>query len=396
MASKRRQERRKRGSGTIQRQADNTYIARTSDRSRSGRFADRSRAEEALDLWNKQLGLGIDPNESRQSFRDFIRLWLRDVVEPHKRPRTAEFYRRHAGYATAQIGDTPIEAVSTRAIEQMLGKLAGALSPRSVAHVRSVLHNAFQVAHRWYGIENPVKEVPKIAVEEQEERAITAAQVAILLESVREDRLEALWYIALTLGLRRGELLGLRWSDIDFDQMLIHVRQQVSEDKDRKTVIAPFTKARKARPLPMTDDVAAQLRRRQDMDEAEARTRQQKAREKAEREGQPTPLLRWNESGLVFPSEAGTVILPANLNRRLRTLVARINRQNPGALPLDLSPHTLRHTALTDLAAHGEAKAVQNIAGHADIDTTMRVYVGRRMVAMRDAVEKMERGRKTG
>jgi integrase len=65
-------------------------------------------------------------------------------------------------------------------------------------------------------------------------------------------------------------------------------------------------------------------------------------------------------------------------------------------LPADLSPHDLRRTALTDLAAHGEAKAVQGIAGHADIDTTMRLYARRRMTAMRAAVEEMEKGRKTG
>jgi integrase len=84
-------------------------------------------------------------------------------------------------------------------------------------------------------------------------------------------------------------------------------------------------------------------------------------------------------------------------------LVTRINKRlraegAPAAtlLPADLSPHDLRHTALTDLAAHGEAKAVQNIAGHADIDTTMRVYAGRRMSAMRTAVEAVEKARKTG
>lgn len=66
-------------------------------------------------------------------------------------------------------------------------------------------------------------------------------------------------------------------------------------------------------------------------------------------------------------------------------------------LPADLSPHDLRHTALTDLAAVGEAKAVQSIAGHADIETTMHLYANRRMSAMRAAVEAVEEARrKTG
>lgn len=387
--------RRARGTGTIQRQRDGSWIARTTDRSRSGRFPAGPKgyreAEEALDLWNKQIGLGVNPNESRQKFRDFARQWLTEVVRPHKRPRTVEFYARHIGYVTAYIGDYPTEAIGTRLIEQTLGKLANdGLSPRSIAHVRSVLHNAYEVASRWYGIENPVKAVPREKVPELEDQAISAVQVAILLTAVRGDRLEALWYIALTLGPRRGELLGLRWRDVDLDAMTIHIRQQVSEDENRKVVITPFTKAKKARPLPMTADVAALLELRQEMDEAEAKIHRQRAEEKGIA---PTP---WNPHGLVFPSEVGTVILPANLNRRLRAIVTRINKQHPDTLPHDLSPHDLRHTALTDLAAHGEAKAVQNIAGHADIDTTMRVYAGRRMDAMRVAVEKMEEGRKRG
>lgn len=60
----------------------------------------------------------------------------------------------------------------------------------------------------------------------------------------------------------------------------------------------------------------------------------------------------------------------------------RAIRARGGDVPADLTPHDLRKTALTDLAAYGEAKAVQSIAGHADIDTTMRIYAGRRL-AMR-------------
>jgi integrase len=113
--------------------------------------------------------------------------------------------------------------------------------------------------------------------------------------------------------------------------------------------------------------------------------------------------VRWNTAGLIFCSEVGTPLLLPNFNRSFGWLVTRINKQLKASgtdpsllLPADLSPHDLRKTALTDLAAHGEAKAVQGIAGHADIDTTMRLYARRRMTAMRAAVESMEQGRKTG
>lgn len=382
MAKKRRQ----RGTGTIQKQRDGSFIARTAGRERSGRFITRSDAEEALDRWNTQLGRGVNPNDSRQRVRDFAATWLAEVVKPHKRPRTLEFYKRHIEYALPYIGDTALEAVTTQAIERMLSKLRDGLSPRSVGHIRAVLRNMFGVAKRWRLIvENPAADTPAIDVPEREEKALTVQQVALLLNAVEHDRLCALYHVALTLGLRRGELLGLRWSDIDFESGTLTVAQQVSEDENRHVVIAPYTKS-KQRTLPLPSDLAERLRQRQIEDRAEARTAQQRAAERAGAD--PIPLVQWNALGLVFPSDVGTMILPSNFNRRFTALVRQLG------LPAGTSPHTLRHTALTDLAAHGEAKAVQSIAGHADIDTTMRVYAGRRMGAMRAAVEAVEEARR--
>lgn len=404
MGTKRKAARRARGSGTIQRQRDGSYIARTADQSRSGRFPagqDGYRAaEEALDTWNAQIGAGADPNQGRQKLRDFARLWLADVVQPACRPRTLEFYTRHVGYATAYLGDTPLEAVSTQALERMLGKIAAdGLSPRSVEHVRAVLRNLFNVAKRWHLVtENPAAAVPARLIPDAPDRVLSPAQVAILLDAVRDHRHEALFHIALSLGLRRGELLGLRWKDVDWDAGLLTVAQQVTEGKGRRFAITPYVKSSDGRRvLPLTRDLLAQLRTRQALDTAEGRTFQQRAADKAERQGEPTPLIQWNAAGLVFCSEVGTFVSPRNLYRVLGAIVARTNaRLGAQTLPADLAPHDLRRTALTDLAASGEAKAVQSIAGHASISTTMELYARRRITAMRAAVEAMERNRKTG
>src|SRR5689334_5063650 len=117
--------RRARGTGTIQRQPDGTFIARTTGHERSGRFPDRPSAEKALEQWNRQVGRGNDPNATRMPYRDFIRLWLTEVVAPAKRPSTLEFYTRHAGYATAIIGNIPLEDVDPLAIDQCLRQLSG-------------------------------------------------------------------------------------------------------------------------------------------------------------------------------------------------------------------------------------------------------------------------------
>lgn len=390
--------RRARGTGTIQRQADWSWIARTSDRSRSGRFQPGSEgyreAEEALERWNRAIGAGRNPNDSRQKVRDFAVTWLTEVATPPAvRPRTAEFYRRHIGYLTAYIGDYALEAVDEQLIERNLNKIAGdGLSEQSIDHIRAVAHNMFGVAKRWKLIPaNPVADVPRRRVPPKGERALTPEQVGVLLAAVESDRLSALYHVALTLGLRRGELLGLRWEDVDFAAGVLRVCQQVTEGEDRKVGISPYTKSEDGRRvLPLPAGLAARLQARKAEDAAEARTFQQRATERAEARGEPIPLVRWNPGGLVFPSEVGTFIQPSNFNRRFAALVRRLG------LPADTTPHSLRHTALTDLAAHGEAKAVQSIAGHADIETTMNLYAGRRMTAMRAAVEAVERERKTG
>lgn len=409
MAKKR--EYRKRGTGTVQRQPDGTFIARTSDKSRSGRFPDRSSAEAALEVWNRALIRGSDPNEARQKLRDFIRSWLVEVVRPNVAPGTYEHYKRHAGYATAIIGDLAVEAIGEQAIERMLNRLATeGLRPQSVEHVRAVLHNALNVARRW-GLrpDNPVTLVPHRRIPARPDRALTPAQLATFAHGIVGDRLEALYHLMFTLGLRRGEALGLRVVDVDLAAGTVHVVQQVKELEDRRVGLGELKSDEGLRLLPLPTDCAAHLAARLDALAAEARTVQQRAAERAAQAGEPTPIVRWNPHGLLFPSEVGTWLQPSNFNRAFVRLVARINEkvQERAAteawpadtlraclLPDDLSPHDLRKTALTDLAAHGEAKAVQSIAGHADIDTTMRVYAGRRMAAMRAAVDAVERERR--
>jgi len=413
------QKRRKRGTGTIQRQGDGSWIARTTGNERSGRFPvgpeGYREAERALDLWNKQIGRGANPNEGRQPTRDVLAAWLVEIVKPHKTPRTFEFYKRHVGYATTYIGDIPIEGLSSRAIDKMLGQLrADGLSPRSVDHVRSVLHNALNVIHkRWKIIDsNPADDIPSFRVRKTGDRALSAVQAAILLAAVEGHRLCALYHVALTLGLRKGELLGLRWSDVDWTAATLTIRQQVTVDEAGKLIIEPTTKTDEAPPvLPLPPDCLARLRQRQAEDKADARIFQQRAADKATKQGKPIPLIHWNPNDLIFPSDEGTVLMPRNFTRHMKAVVVRANKATharataegwesdvlrAALLPSDLHPHDLRHTALTDLAAHAEAKAVQSIARHADIDTTMRLYAGRHAGAMRAAVEAVEKQRRMG
>jgi integrase len=162
--------------------------------------------------------------------------------------------------------------------------------------------------------------------------------VRTLLETVSSDRLEALYVVAVTAGLRRGELQGLTWEDLDLEAGSLQVRCTLSEPKGGWIFEAP--KSGKGR----------NVRRKRQLEE-----RMEKAR-------------LWSDHGLVFPSTIGTLMSGGNLNRSFKALLKR------AGLPA-VRFHDLRHTCATILLRQGvNPEYVQELLGHADISLTLNVY----------------------
>jgi integrase len=361
--------RRRKGTGSIEKQRDGTYIARTANRERSGRFARRSDAEAALDEWNRQVAGGIDIAASRQPVRRFLAEWL-DVVREKVKPSTHAYYDRHAGYAMPYIGDLALESVTPLHIERMLTELGKtSLSERSVHHVRAVLRAACNAAVRWRLIErNPVAGTQAPQVADYPARVLTIDEQAALLTAADGHRLAALYHLALGLGLRRGELLGLRWSDIDSDARTLSIRESKTASGRRM--------------LPLTDNLVATLDAHRVNQDEERIIAQQRASDA----GQPIPA--WNAADLVFCSDAGTLLSPRNLVRSFKALLHRAGLSDRIRL------HDLRHTAITFfVASGGDPKSAQAFAGHADATTTMRIYAHLQADKLRDGVEAAERAR---
>jgi integrase len=181
--------------------------------------------------------------------------------------------------------------------------------------------------------------------------ALTQAQAAALLEAVEGHRLEALYHLALALGLRRGELVDLRWADIDLDGATLTVQ-------GGKTAAARRT-------LPLSAALVERLR-------------EHWRRQQAERAALP---LTWQEHGRVFASEVGTPLNGRNLYRHFKQLAQR------AGLAEDIHFHDLRHTALTRLAERGTPPAVvQAIAGHTTPTLALQVYTHAELDALRAAI----------
>ncbi len=176
-----------------------------------------------------------------------------------------------------------------------------------------------------------------------------------------------LWLMALSLGLRRGELLGLRWQDVNFERGTLRVAQTLQIVANRPVMDEPKTE-RSKRTLPMPPIVVTALH--------EHRAQQLQAR-----------LLAgsaWQEYDLVFPSTIGTPWNMANLWEAFRKLTERA-----GVPPIRL--HDLRHSCATFLAQQGvPPRTMMDILGHSDLSTTMQIYTHVLDEGKQDAMQRMD------
>jgi integrase len=168
----------------------------------------------------------------------------------------------------------------------------------------------------------------------------TAGQVRRFLKAVRGDRLEALYVLAITTGMRQGELLGLRWQDVDVERRRLQLVRQLKTRQSRRAVVLSELA------------VTALVEHRQ--------------RQAAERERQGAG---WEERGLVFPNTVGGPLDPHNL--RQRSFFPLLER---AGLPR-IRFHDLRHSCATLLLSEGvHPKIVSDLLGHSQIGITLDLY----------------------
>jgi integrase len=233
-------------------------------------------------------------------------------------------------------------------------RLDSGLAPRTVLHVHHVLSKALKQAHDDGLVpRNAAGPVKPPRPRGEEIRPLNPEQVRALFGAAGEagDRLRALYVLAVTAGLRRGELLGLRWEDVDLESGMLQVRRTLSEPKGGYVFEAP--KSGKGRQVRLTRKALVALK--------EHRRRQFTERMQT--------AAFWRDHGLVFPSTVGTPLSGGNLTRAFKAALKR------AGLPEGTRFHDLRHTCATLLLRQGvNPKYVQELLGHADISLTLNVY----------------------
>ncbi|HUY60970.1 MAG TPA: site-specific integrase, partial [Candidatus Dormibacteraeota bacterium] len=198
----------------------------------------------------------------RQTVGAFLETWLRDSVRPRVRPWTYTGYEVQVRvHIVPAIGKVALDKLTPAQVQELMNrKLEAGLSPKTIRYMRQVLRTALAQAVKWELVARNVAELvdgPK--VERHEIHPFDSAEARALLAAVATDRLQALYSVALTMGLRQGEALGLRWEDADLEAGTLQVRHQLQR-VDGKLQLVPLKTARSRRTLALPDSIADGLR----------------------------------------------------------------------------------------------------------------------------------------
>jgi len=312
----------------------------------------------------------------RQTLGAFLEAWLRDSVKPRVRYSTWTSYEVHVRLNIAPtLGKVALDKLTPAMVQALMNaKLEQGLSPRTVQYIRGTLRTALGQAVRWGLVARNVAELtdgPK--VERHEIRPFDPAEARTLLAAVGTDRLRALYSVALTMGLRQGEALGLRWEDVDLDTGTLQVRHQLQR-VDGQLQLVPLKTARSRRTLALPESITAGLR----------------AHRQSQLEERLLAWKRWkgiepNAPGaFVFTTPIGTPLEARNIVRQFKAILAAAGLR-------DIRFHDLRHSCATLLLAQGVSpRVVMEILGHSQIALTMNTYSHVVPELGREAARRME------
>jgi integrase len=355
--------RRGNGEGTITRRKDGRWEARYTVQSGTGPkrkvLYGKARAEVAEKLAKAMADRdgGMVFDAGLLTLGDYLDRWLADGVRNTVRRST---YVRYEGlvrnHIKPAIGRVKLRALTPLHVRSLYREKLEELSPRSVNYIHVTLHKALEQAVEDGLIpRNVTKAVKPPQAHKEEVNPLSPIEVKALLSAARGDRLEALYVLAVHTGLRQGELLGLKWSDVDLDTGRLSVQRSLAADR----TFNPPKRKNSRRTVKLTNAAAEALKRHR----------------AAQNEERLKLGSLWEDQDLVFPNRVGKPMAHNNLyNRDFKSLLKRA-----GLWPKDKGKrftfHSLRHTCATVLLSKNvNPKIVQEMLGHATITTTIQKY----------------------
>ena len=366
--------RRGNGEGTISRRKDGRWEARYYVQTVNGPerkcLYGKTRAE-ARDKLAKALSDRIDGivyDDENVTLGEYLDGWLKGSVYGSVQQST---YDRDTNLVNNHIklvlGGLKLKKLNSAHVQGFYrDRLDAGLSASTVHKMHDILRRALAQAAKWHLVPRNVADTVKPPRPAPKEiHALSADETRRLLEAAVEDRLEALYVLAVHTGMRQGELLALRWQDVDMENAVVSVRRTLTRSGGRVVFGEPKTK-KSRRSIRLTPQAVEALKSH------------------LERQLRDMEILgdHYQDQGLVFTTNTGGPINPSNL--RQRSFAPLLKR---AGLP-HMRLHDLRHTCATLLLTRGvHPKFVQELLGHATIAITLDTY-SHIMPSMGDATAK--------
>jgi integrase len=312
---------------------------------------------------------GVPAPDRTWKLADWLDHWLAHVVAANRRPATYALYEITVRlYLKPALGAITLTRLSAARVQAFLnGQLAAGQSIRNVQVMKTVLSSALTRAMREELVMRNVARLAELpGWERQPITPWSSAEARRFLSAADGDPLYPAFVLLLLYGLRRGEVLGLRWQDIDFGDGEIRIRQQLQRVSGELR-LGPIKTNAGRRDLPLLPQAVSVLNLRQAAQEADRGDLGE----------------AWQDSGLVHTTKTGKPIEPRNLVRSFRRICV-------GAEIRAIKVHHLRHTTATLLKNLGvPARDAQLILGHSRLAVTLEIYTHEDRQGQKDALGKI-------
>lgn len=375
------------GSGSIRQRKDGTWEARyTVGRNPgTGKQVQRSvygKTQAEVRKRLQQISVSLDEGDyispSKMTVGQWLDTWYSTYL-PDVKPFTVASYRVQINnHLKPEIGAVKLSALNAPQIQALYNKLLRSkenpkgLSPKSIKNVHGVLHSALKQAQRLgYIRSNPADAIILPRIEKHEVSFLHDEDIPLLLETIKGHRYENIYRVDIFTGMREGEILGLRWDDINFKTGTITIRQQLQREKKKGGVyyLASLKndRIRKIKPSAYVMEILQHER--------------QKQRENRLRAG-----AAWeNEWNLVFTDELGNHFCGGTVYNNLRRITAGMGLPNTRF-------HDLRHSfAVLSLQNGDSVRTVQAALGHATASFTLDCYGHVSEQMMQESADRMQR-----
>ena len=325
----------------------------------------KSDAERALRQAMTDAERGLVFEAGTVTIEEYLNRWLKDSVKDTVRRSTFVQYKSvvhcHLGPALGRLKLKALTSAHVRGLYRE--KLDSGLSPRTVQYIHTTLHKALKQAVMDGLIPRNVTDAVKAPqAHKKEVKSLTPTEIRALLSAASGDRLEALYIVAIHTGLRRSELLGLKWTDVDLDARILAVQRSLDKDG----TFNPPKRNKSRRTVKLTSQAMEAL----------------KSHRACQNEERLCLGSIWDDHDLVFPNQVGKPMNADNLyHRGFKPLLKKAELSG-------FTFHSLRHTCATLLVSKNvNPKIIQEMLGHATISQTMDTY-SHVMPGMQDAAAK--------